>query len=336
MPAKVLLLADDLTGACDAAVHFALRGLQTAAAVTLEDACGDMPVWAVNLESRDLERTAIERLFAQAGTCLPIAPDTIVFKKIDSTLRGNAGIETAAAMKAFEFDGAVFTPALPALGRTVENGILRTSGGSPVDVSAYLQDQGVDLRCSDAACDADLDRIVAEAMAAGRRVLWAGSAGLAAALARALVAHALACAGPFECHTTGPVIFAIGSTHPATMAQVETLQAAGRGDTALLPIPRGKVAPDAIRNFVAATHPAAFVMSGGDTASLVCRALGAARIDLAHEIIPGVPCGVLRGGVAGGTPVATKSGGFGAPDALILVAEFFRCLKKQTACPPSR
>lgn len=334
MPASVLLLADDLTGACDAGVHFAMRGLRTAVAISLEDACGDMPVWSINLESRDLDRAAIERLFAHAAACLAAAPGTIVFKKIDSTLRGNAGIETAEAMRAFGCDSVVFTPALPALGRTVEKGILRTFGGSPIDVSSYLRDQGVDFPCSDAACDADLDRIVADPIAAGGRILWAGSAGLAAALARALAPprQAKACATT----SNGPVVFAIGSTHPATAAQLDALQAAGRDDIDVVSIPRGQVTPGEIREFVAATQPAALVLSGGDTASLVCRALGATRIDLLHEIIPGVPLGVLRGGSADGTPVATKSGGFGAPDALIQVAEFFRCPKNQTACPPSR
>lgn len=340
MPVRVLLLADDLTGACDAGVHFAMRGLPTAAAITLENARGDMPVWSVNLESRDLERPAIERLFGHAGSHVPTTPETIIFKKIDSTLRGNAGIETAEAMKAFGCDAAVFTPALPALGRTVENGILRIFGNSAVEVSAYLRDQEVNLPCSDAVCDADLDRIVAEGMITGRRILWAGSAGLAAALARALKAPAqanarqseYACAIP----STGPIVFYIGSTHRATTMQVDALQAAAADDIALFPVPRGRVTPAEIRSFACTTNPAALVLSGGDTASLVCRALGAIRIDLTHEIIPGVPYGILRGGVAEGTPVATKSGGFGAPDALIQVAEFFRCFKNQIAFPPSR
>ena len=335
MAARVLLLADDLTGACDAAVHFAVRGLRTSAAVSLECAGGDMAVLAINLESRHLERAEIERLMERAAALLPLAPQTVIFKKIDSTLRGNAGIETAEAMRAFGCDAAVFTPALPALGRTVENGILRIHGGSPIDVRKFLREQGAAFECADAACDADLDRIVADALASGRRILWAGSAGLAAALARALPAEAGTGGPPFG--ADGPVVFAIGSTHPATVAQVEALAAPENpGGRVLFPVPRGKVTAEEVRAFVAARRPAALVLSGGDTASLVCRALGAAWIDLAREIIPGVPCGVLREGLAGGVAVATKSGGFGAPDALIQVADFFRCLKSQKACPPSR
>ena len=73
--------------------------------------------------------------------------------------------------------------------------------------------------------------------------------------------------------------------------------------------------------------PRALVLSGGDTASLVCRALGVRGIQLADEIVPGVPWGYLSGGVFDRALVATKSGGFGAPHALIQVADFFTCPK---------
>jgi uncharacterized protein YgbK (DUF1537 family) len=77
----------------------------------------------------------------------------------------------------------------------------------------------------------------------------------------------------------------------------------------------------------AAGAAGALVLSGGDTASLVCRALGVRRIELADEIVAGIPWGYLSGGAFDGWRVATKSGGFGAPHALIQVADFFLCPK---------
>ena len=333
MPSKVVLLADDLTGACDAAVHFAMRGLPAAAAVSMDCVHGDVPVWAVNTESRDMGREAIERLMLQAGALLPIGPETVIFKKIDSTLRGNAGIETAAAMKAFACERAVFTPALPALGRTVESGVLRVASSpdfQPVEVAGWLRSQGVDcganVMAMDAACDADLDRIVAHSLASGKRILWVGSSGLAAALARSMGGSfrpPLAHGRGSDCEGAGSVLFAIGSNHPATLAQLELLRLARAGPV-LLRIPRGEVSEGEIREWMSRVQPAALVLSGGDTASLVCRSLGAQRIELENEIIPGVPWGILDGGLADGIPVATKSGGFGAPEALVRVADFFR------------
>ena len=64
------------------------------------------------------------------------------------------------------------------------------------------------------------------------------------------------------------------------------------------------------------------VLSGGDTALLVCRALGAHGICLKGQIVLGIPWGTLIGGHAHGLPVATKAGGFGAPDALVRAADF--------------
>jgi uncharacterized protein YgbK (DUF1537 family) len=326
MATRVLLLADDLTGACDAAVHFAMRGLPTAVAISLDADHPDVPVCAINLESRDREPAQIAPLMKRAAAAAPFSPDTVIFKKIDSVFRGRPGIEAVEAMKAFACDRAVFTPALPALGRVVEKGILRVCDDpdfAPLDVAASLRSEGVNLSVSDAVCDADLDRIVAEALASGRRTLWAGSAGLAAALARALP-RGTETAMP--AHTPGPAIFAIGSTHPSTLAQIEALRASRR-EHVLIPIPRGVLTPADVRDLLAGASRTALVLSGGDTASSVCRALGATWIELASEIIPGVPYGVLRGGPAEGMRVATKSGGFGAPDALIQVADFFQCPK---------
>ena len=360
---ECILLADDLTGACDAAVHFAARRHPTSAAVSPDCALAGGRVWAVNTQSRDLGRAAIERLMAKASATLPIGPATAIFKKIDSTLRGNAGMETMAAVEAFGCELAVFAPALPALGRVVVGGSLRVTGNAQfksIELARWLRTQGVAafahvgagamagavadgarLVSLDAACDGDLDLIVAEALALRRRILWAGSAGLAAALARALPAGQAAI--PAAPRVRGPVLFGIGSTHAATMAQREALvaartivsmtaaqasaesiaQALAGGSHVWLHIPRGQVAEATVRALLARAPAAALALSGGDTAWLVCQALGVKRIDLEREILPGIPRGTLRGGEQEGLPVATKSGGFGAPDALIQVADHF-------------
>jgi uncharacterized protein YgbK (DUF1537 family) len=64
------------------------------------------------------------------------------------------------------------------------------------------------------------------------------------------------------------------------------------------------------------------ILSGGDTADLVCRALRATGIQLESEIVPGIPWGRLRGGVANGLAVATKAGGFGSEEALVTLTDF--------------
>jgi uncharacterized protein YgbK (DUF1537 family) len=309
-----LLIADDLTGACDAAVQFARRGRAASVMLAMDAPPAAAPVMAISTGSRHLAEEQLPAVMDALPTC----PARILFKKIDSVLRGNPGAEIAAAMQALGCDAAVATPAFPALGRVVDarNAAevarrLRSDVHVAADGVAKALAAGARVVSADAACDADLDCIVSGAMASRRRILWAGSGGLAAALARRLGGPPLAYArGSGPSHDRKGVVFCIGSDHPVTVQQVANLRAQ-RPESVILPL--GPI-PDA----------GALVLSGGETASAVCRAAGARRIDLCDEILPGIPWGFLRCGRFDGVPVVTKSGGFGAPDALIRVAEFFQ------------
>jgi uncharacterized protein YgbK (DUF1537 family) len=64
------------------------------------------------------------------------------------------------------------------------------------------------------------------------------------------------------------------------------------------------------------------ILTGGDTASFVLRALQATSIRLAGEVARGVPWGFVEGGMAHGCVVVTKSGGFGEREALVQAFEF--------------
>jgi uncharacterized protein YgbK (DUF1537 family) len=63
--------------------------------------------------------------------------------------------------------------------------------------------------------------------------------------------------------------------------------------------------------------PGALFVAGGETLRQVCNCLGAERLDVDGEIIPGVPASTLRGGRWDGLRVISKSGAFG--DAGLLV-----------------
>ncbi len=58
------------------------------------------------------------------------------------------------------------------------------------------------------------------------------------------------------------------------------------------------------------------VLTGGDTASAVCRALGSGSLWLTGELQPGMATATLIGGRQPDLPVVTKAGGFG--DAMAL------------------
>lgn len=307
---RVAIIADDLTGACDAAVHFAARGLETQ--VSLDGTVPGCAVAAFTTDSRDVDAgTARSRILALSAKLSP----QLLFLKIDSVLRGNPGREIALTLAAFDYDSAVITPAYPEMGRAVKNGILQVP--DTIDIAARLKAEGLDPeRCQilDASTNKDLANIVDQF--GGERILWCGSGGLALALAQhmapGLPAHHAAPAA-------GPVCFCIGSTHPTTLGQVAALG----GTNLVIPIDRNKTTDGEIRILLNRPQPAALYITGGDTATMVLSALGARSIQLHGEIVRGVPWGTLQGGIMDQVPVVTKSGGFGAPDTLVRVADFF-------------
>jgi uncharacterized protein YgbK (DUF1537 family) len=364
-----LLIADDLTGACDAAVHFAMRGHRTV--VSLDSLAVQRPAWsaenavaAFTTESRGLCPPELGAMYAgMAREGGRFSSSALLFKKIDSTLRGNAGIEIAWFARAFACRSAIVTPAFPAMGRTVESGVLRVAGAGfgAIDALAYWRAQGL-TECAwapaagvpaalaagtlfiaaDASSDCDLDAIAAAGLASPRRILWAGSAGLAAALARAVPHGSSAVVSPSPDHCA--VLFCIGSGHPVTTEQQRALAAArpllelhaetaeplqvaealSAGTHVALRIPYGRVAPERIRQLIGRWR-GPLVLSGGATASLVCLALGVREIRLHREVAPGIPRGAIAGGVFDGAPIVTKSGGFGERNTLIRILDDLTC-----------
>jgi D-threonate/D-erythronate kinase len=199
----------------------------------------------------------------------------------------------------------------------------------------------------DCECQEDLHSLVTAAAALPAKPLWVGAAGLGMALAaswESRVSPSLATSTSSP--SRGPVVFCIGSTHSVTSLQCEKLAAnsnlfevapvpdniesaraaVNEGRHLLLRIGRDPDAHLSINGFFAGVHGVhigGVVMTGGDTGSIVCRALGATSIWLRGEISAGFPWGNLRGGIWDGLPVGMKSGGFGDDGALLRSAAFF-------------
>ncbi len=134
MRAKWLIVADDLTGAADCAIAFAREGV--AAAVGwgegAEATGGHPPVFSYDANSRGL--TASDALAKHREVLGKLLEEgTALFKKIDSTLRGQPAAETVAVFEALRTPHGsilgVMAPAFPATGRTTENGRVKVGGG---------------------------------------------------------------------------------------------------------------------------------------------------------------------------------------------------------------
>ena len=116
------LIADDFTGAMDSGVQFVQFGLPTYLRLTRE---GSGPVEIINTASREIaEGEAAERC-RQAARSLA---GRMLFKKIDSTLRGHVGAEIEAVLLGSGYQKAVVCPAAPRQGRVVRHGQVFVEG----------------------------------------------------------------------------------------------------------------------------------------------------------------------------------------------------------------
>ncbi|WP_040878006.1 four-carbon acid sugar kinase family protein [Embleya scabrispora] len=129
---RVLVLADDLTGANATAVRFARRGMRTLVTGGPPRTCVSAPdVLVLDLASRHLPAAQAARRVVAGASVFPDAP--LVTKRVDSTLRGNPGAETAALLHVLDARPgppvrALVVPAHPEAGRTTEGGVHHVHG----------------------------------------------------------------------------------------------------------------------------------------------------------------------------------------------------------------
>lgn len=293
------LIADDLTGACDSAAPFLSGGRVVVTIWPALPAAGSAECLAVSTESRsDVEAPEARARTRKAVAHLAGESATLLFKKVDSRLRGEVRAELEGALEAWP-GTILLAPALPGEGRITRDG-LQLTPEEEIDLRAMIS--GLErVRLLDAATDADLDRVAEEVLAC-QSILPAGTAGLAAALARRLPNKARS--GPAWPAVHNPLGL-VGSKTETSAEQVERARAAGWEV-------RRRSRDDAVE---LDGHDALF-LSGGSTAAGVITALGASALELAGEVLPRIPVGRLRGGPHEGLTVCLKSGGFGGPDAI--------------------
>lgn len=139
---KPFILADDLTGAMDTGVQLAGAGLSTGLIVRREAPLALPAVFDVlvlDTESRNIPPDlAAEAVRDQADRAFK-AGNNLIYKKIDSTLRGNIGCEIEAALAASGKKCALVAPAMPDNGRTTCNG-RHDVHGLPLQETEFAKD----------------------------------------------------------------------------------------------------------------------------------------------------------------------------------------------------
>lgn len=135
---ECLIVADDFTGALDNAVQLAQKGytVQVATDPSLPLDKVNAQVLAVTTESRHLSpEEAYRRVFHVVQTARRQGIASI-YKKVDSALRGNIGIELQAVLDASGFQTVSFLPAYPAMNRVTIHGV-QFCDGRPVAQSSF-------------------------------------------------------------------------------------------------------------------------------------------------------------------------------------------------------
>jgi len=323
----MVIIADDLTGALDTSAPFVAAGQSVAVATRPEGAAAALAeranVVVVNTASRALAPDDASRVVRDAALALREAQPRLVFKKIDSRLKGNVGSETASIAEAFGLDAVVVAPAVPEQGRVTRDGAVIGRGvDGALPVGPLFA--GYNVRIADAESDADLDRVVAETEWSS--TLAVGASGLGAAFARRLAGGV---AKPLK--RSRRTLFVIGSRDVITAQQIAELR-----NVAIHDVPQGSFSdevslpavlrctgPDddaeaVARRFaesatavIAETSPEVVVMSGGDTALAILDRLGVTLVRPLGEAARGLPWFALDRPGARRMTAVVKSGGFG-------------------------
>jgi uncharacterized protein YgbK (DUF1537 family) len=119
------IIADDLTGASDSGVQFAKRGYKTSLLFNYKENYVwsiDARVIVIDSDSRAITPEAAYERVVRLVSFLRSPSAQLLFKKVDSTLRGNIQAEVKAILDALPQSTAFIVPAYPKNGRTTRKG----------------------------------------------------------------------------------------------------------------------------------------------------------------------------------------------------------------------
>lgn len=263
---KLLIIADDFTGALDTGVQFAGRGANTLVVTDLQydfhDIEENVDVLVMVTESRHIDPEEAYKVVYDISKRAILAGISNIYKKTDSALRGNIGAELKGLMDGAGIKTLPFIPAFPALQRITKDGVHYIEG-VPVAESIFGKDPFEPIRYSsveeiisgqikvpvviqrngkpienqegihvfDAETEEDLQRIGEILNIDGIR-FSAGCAGFAATLADLLNIRGTAFKGE---RLEENLFIACGSVNPVTIRQMRKAKAEGFPQVHLTP-----------------------------------------------------------------------------------------------------
>ena len=143
----IAVIADDLTGAAELGGIGLSYGLKVRISLDVKVASEiDLLVIATDTRSK-IESTAVNDMIEVTKQVAKLNPE-VIFKKVDSVLRGYIIPEITAQLKILQLDTALLVSANPALGRTIENGNYFIDG-VPISQTAFAVDPEFSAKSSD-------------------------------------------------------------------------------------------------------------------------------------------------------------------------------------------
>ena len=388
---KIGIVADDLTGSMDTGVQFIKYGLGPILCLR-EGPSEHAQVCIVNTESRGRDSE-----WARVGTLNAVytLEGRFLFKKIDSTLRGHLATEIKTLLSVTKYQRAIICPAVIDEGRQVINSELwlhgkplhetefaldpdwpaRTSSiqqrigtpsehiplaivrSGPESLKRCLRDSNAEFLIPDAEEESDL-QVIAKAIVF-TDILPCGALGFARAWASAILGRDSGFS-KIESGIEGSILFVVGSYHPRTRQQVNSLikshdiisqvihsndpndladvykaliTESSSGKHILLRTPDDRI-EDRVKQktligalakttseIIQAHSIGCLIICGGETAGAIIEELGTKTIEIRGELLPGIPYGILKGGIGAGIYILTKAGGFGNQESLLRLYE---------------
>ena len=209
---KILLIADDYTGANDTGIKIAERGYEVEISLKTDEVI-DSDICVIDTESRNISGDESRKIINKTLKSINNLDDYLfIYKKVDSTLRGNIKEECDEIIKYYKPEIIIFDPAYPVLGRKVIDGIhfvndvrlketeFAHDPEKPIteddirkifDTTSYhhnLEDirNGLVIKDGintfDTELDSDLSEIAKKCLDLDRKILYIGSAGLCDAI----------------------------------------------------------------------------------------------------------------------------------------------------------
>jgi uncharacterized protein YgbK (DUF1537 family) len=354
---EVLGLADDLTGALEAGAKFAACGIDTTVTAWGGQTEDSGHAQVIDTETRHLPGPdAAQRIISATAS----SAARLIYKKTDSTLRGNIGAELGALLAVYPESPLIYAPAYPAMGRFVKGGHLYIYGApahetvfakdtlNPVsdsNIARVLRSQTqapvfsarvADLKKLEPGaiyiCDgeSDFDIEASARLLTGFDARWlaAGPAAFAEAIGRRLD---LPRTGMLPWPPAGSCLVINGSRHELSARQVCHAEKLGWrvADADAIAGPEwvildasgdAETVGEIVRDVMTRVKLDALCIFGGDTAYGILKAIGNPPLRPLGEIVPGVPLSRVTGR---DLILITKAGGFGPLDVLPAIRRAF-------------